>query len=40
MKLCALSTGIWGVLLVTGLDKVFEFCDDVPSGLASLQLDK
>ena len=40
LKLCALNTGIWGVLLVTGLDKIFEFCDDVPSGLASLQLEK
>ncbi len=40
LKLCALNTGIWGVLLVTGLDKIFEFCDDVPTGLASLQLEK
>lgn len=40
LKLCAVNTGIWGVLLVTGLDKIFEFCDDVPSGLASLQLEK
>jgi hypothetical protein len=24
---------------VTGLDKIFEFCDNVPSGLASVQLD-
>lgn len=40
LKLCSLNTGIWGVLLVTGLDKIFDFCDDVPSGLASLQLEK
>lgn len=38
LRLCGISTGAWGVLLVTGLDKIFEFCDDVPSGLASIQI--
>jgi len=38
MKLCGIQTGVWGVFLVTGLDKIFEFCDDVPSGLASVQM--
>lgn len=39
LRLCGIKTGAWGVFLVTGLDKIFEFCDDVPSGLASVQLD-
>jgi len=40
LKLCAINTHVWGVFLVTGLDKIFEFADDVASGLTSLQLDK
>ncbi len=39
LKLCCLNTSAWGVFLVTGLDKIFEFCNDVPSGLASVQLE-
>lgn len=39
LRLCGINTSAWGVFLVTGLDKIFEFCDDVPSGLASVQLD-
>lgn len=31
---------VWGVFLVTGLDRIFEFADDVASGLASLQMDR
>ncbi len=38
LKLCGISTHVWGVFLVTGLDKIFEFADDVASGLASLQM--
>ena len=38
LRLCGISTSAWGVFLVTGLDKIFDFCDDVPSGLASVQL--
>ncbi|MBX3396112.1 MAG: STAS domain-containing protein [Phycisphaerae bacterium] len=39
LRLCAINTGVWGVFLVTGLDKIFEFCDNVASGLASVQLE-
>jgi anti-anti-sigma factor len=39
LKICAVSTHVWGVFLVTGLDKIFEVYDDVASGLASLHLD-
>jgi len=38
LKLCAISNHVWGVFLVTGLDKIFEFTDDVATALASLQL--
>lgn len=38
LKLCGISTHVWGVFLVTGLDKIFEFADDVASALAGLQI--
>ncbi len=39
LRLCAISTHVWGVFLVTGLDKIFDVYDNVATGLASLQLD-
>jgi len=38
LLLCGINTHVWGVFLVTGLDKIFKFADDVTTGLASLQL--
>lgn len=38
LRLCGLSDGVWSVFLATGLDKVFDFAEDVASALASLQL--
>lgn len=38
LVLCGISTNVWGLFLVTGLDKVFEFADDVANGLATVQL--
>ena len=38
LKLAAVNTRVWGVFLVTGLDRIFDFVDDVPSGLAALQM--
>ena len=38
LVLCGISTNVWGLFLVTGLDRIFDFVDDVPSGLAALQL--
>ncbi len=38
LRLCCVSTHVWGVFLVTGLDKIFDVYDDVAIGLASLQL--
>lgn len=39
LKLCSISTQVWGVFLVTGLDKIFDFADDVATGLTGLQLE-
>lgn len=36
--LCAINTQVWGVFLVTGLDKIFEYTDDTATALATLQL--
>jgi len=36
--LCNISTQVWGTFLVTGLDKVFELSDNVPTSLATLQM--
>ncbi len=35
---CGVNTQVWGVFLVTGLDKIFEFTNDVSTALATLQL--
>ncbi len=34
----AVNTQVWGDFLVTGLDKVFEFHDDIATALATVQL--
>ena len=39
MKLCGINSHVWGVLLVTGLDKVFDYADSVATGLVSIQID-
>ena len=36
--LCGISTQLWGTFLTTGLDKVFEFSDNVTTALATLQI--
>jgi len=40
LKLCGINRQVWGVFLVTGLDRIFDVVEDVPTGLASLQLEK
>ncbi|HEY3242855.1 MAG TPA: STAS domain-containing protein [Phycisphaerae bacterium] len=40
LRLCGLNTHVWGLFLVTGLDKVFEFADNVAMGLAGVQIDQ
>jgi anti-anti-sigma factor len=39
MVLCGVNNHVWGVFLVTGLDKIFEFADNVMLALATLQVD-
>ena len=36
--LCNVNTNVWGTFLVTGLDKVFHFSDNVTTALATLQI--
>jgi anti-anti-sigma factor len=38
MILCDVNTQVWGVFLVTGLDKIFEFTNDVSKALMMMQL--
>jgi anti-anti-sigma regulatory factor len=40
LRLTGMPDNLWGVLLTTGLDKVFEFSSDVPSALAAVQLNE
>lgn len=40
LKICGINTQVWGVFLVTGLDHIFDFVDDVPSGLTALQIER
>jgi len=39
MRICSVSDPAWSIFLVTGLDQVFEFTEDVPTALASLQIE-
>ena len=39
LVICGLNTQVWGVFLITGLDKIFEFSDNVPTALATLQME-
>lgn len=39
LRVCAVNNAVWSVLLITGLDKIFDFTDDVTTSLASLQID-
>jgi len=38
MRICSVSDPVWGVLMVTGLDKILDFTEDVSTSIASLQL--
>ena len=39
LKLAGMSDQVWSVMLLTGLDKVFEFASDTATAIASLQID-
>jgi len=40
LVLCSPQDKVWGVLLATGLDALFEFAETVSDALARLQTDK
>jgi anti-anti-sigma factor len=39
LRICSVDESIWSVFMMTGLDKLFEFTDDVATSLASLQIE-
>lgn len=39
LRITGLSDALWAVFLTTGLDKVFEFAQNVPLALAGLQIE-
>ncbi|MHC4217924.1 MAG: STAS domain-containing protein [Planctomycetota bacterium] len=40
VRICSVGDDVWSVFLTTGLDKMFEFTDDVSTSLASLQIEQ
>jgi len=36
--LCDVNTHVWGVFMVTGLDRIFEFTRDIATALATVQM--
>jgi len=40
LVLCSVNTHVWGLFLTTGLNKTFEFADEVSLGLASLNMER
>ncbi|MHC4769664.1 MAG: STAS domain-containing protein [Planctomycetota bacterium] len=40
LRICAVGDIVWSVFLMTGLEKLFEFTDDVATSLASLQIEQ
>ncbi len=39
LRICSVDAAVWSVFMVTGLDKLFDFTDDVATSLASLQIE-
>ena len=39
LRVCAVTDRVWTVILVTGLDKIFDFTEDVATSIASLQIE-
>jgi anti-sigma B factor antagonist len=39
LMLCSINSHVWGVFLITGLERLFEFSDSVALGLTSIQID-
>lgn len=39
LRICSVDDTIWSVFVMTGLEKLFEFTDDIATSLASLQIE-
>ncbi|MDG2053821.1 MAG: STAS domain-containing protein [Phycisphaerales bacterium] len=39
LRICSINDHVWSIMLITGLDQLFEFTEDISTSLASLQLD-
>ena len=39
LRICSVDAAVWSVFVVTELDQLFEFTDDVATSLASLQIE-
>ena len=39
LRICSVDRAVWSVFMVTGLEKLFDFTDDVATSLASLQIE-
>lgn len=39
LRICSVNDTVWSVFLMTGLDNVFDFTEDVSTSLASLQIE-
>jgi anti-anti-sigma factor len=38
LRLASVGDGVWSVMAIAGLDRIFEFSEDVATALASVQL--
>ena len=38
IRICSVSDRIWGVILATDLDRIFDFSEDVTTALAAMQM--
>lgn len=38
LVLCEVNNQVWGIFMVTGLDKIFDFTNNIATALASVQL--
>lgn len=39
LRICSVDKAVWSVFMVTGLEKLFDFTDDIATSLASLQIE-
>jgi anti-anti-sigma factor len=40
LRLCAIGSHVWSIFLITGLEKLFDFADNVALGLASIKIEE